>query len=180
MSSLARNILLSLDMDEIYSNRLPVNFNMVVSELNNIQQNDWRINVQNKPKLRFYSKFKSDYEPEVYIKMNLDKNERSLLAQLRLGILPLHIETGRYNQTAVEDRLCNICNSNEVEDEAHFLFNCSAYTHNRSLLFETLPQVTTETISFEDKLKLLLREYPRQTAKFINKSMAIRRNMLYV
>ncbi len=36
--------------------------------------------------------------------------ERSLLAQLRNGVLPLKIETGRYNKVKVDD----------YEDENHF------------------------------------------------------------
>ena len=38
------------------------------------------------------------------------KKIRSRMAQFRLGILPLHIETGRYDNKPVFDRKCNYVN----------------------------------------------------------------------
>ena len=35
------------------------------------------------------------------------------------------IELGRYNQTTRDNRNCPFCGSNQIEDEIHFLFNCS-------------------------------------------------------
>ena len=43
----------------------------------------------------------------------------SLLGQFRMGIVPLYVETGRFNNTPLERRLCTCCNLNveeEVED----------------------------------------------------------------
>ena len=56
---------------------------------------------------------------------------RSFIAQLRLGILPLRIETGRFEnlkdsltgrfrKLKVEVRKCQICNLDDIEDEKHF------------------------------------------------------------
>ena len=35
------------------------------------------------------------------------------------------IELGGYNQTTRDNRNCPFCGSNQIEDEIHFLFNCS-------------------------------------------------------
>ena len=59
-----------------------------------------------------------------YLKI-LDSYEHSLLAKLRLGTLPLAIETGRYTNTSVEHRLCKYCTLNVVEDEKHFILECT-------------------------------------------------------
>lgn len=48
------------------------------------------------PKLRTYKTFKNDFGLENYVSFNLSKAERSHMAQLRSGILPLRIETGQY------------------------------------------------------------------------------------
>ena len=48
------------------------------------------------PKLGFFSLFKSCYKSEHYVSSLSNRKRRSLLAQLHLGILPLNIETGRY------------------------------------------------------------------------------------
>ena len=57
---------------------------------------------------------------ENYVTLNLMKSERSTLCQLRFGILPLRIETGRYIGEPAEQRLCRICPQNNVENETHF------------------------------------------------------------
>ena len=62
---------------------------------------------------------------EEYVKINLKRNERSVLAQFRLGILPIRIETGRFIGERIEDRLCRMCDQNQIENEIHFMFHCS-------------------------------------------------------
>ena len=52
-------------------------------------------NIGFKPKLRNYTKFKLDINEEDYL-IKSSRSQRSLLAQLRIGILPLQIEVGGY------------------------------------------------------------------------------------
>ena len=79
----------------------------------------WKDEIYKKPKLRFYVQFKNDFHAESYIKINLSSKEKSYISQLRLGILPIAIETGRYRQVPISARKCIICKKNEVEDEFH-------------------------------------------------------------
>ena len=69
-----------------------------------------------------------------------------MLAQIRSGILPLRIETGRYQnikdnttkkmrKMKVEERICLICNSGAVENEIHFIFECEPYIEAPNELF---------------------------------------------
>ena len=60
-----------------------------------LHQNNWLNDLNMKPKLHTYKLFKEIAEIEPYIASNLPQYQRSLLAQLRFGILPLSIETGR-------------------------------------------------------------------------------------
>ena len=83
--------------------------NSVKQTLFEKQEEDWKHNVQNKPKLRFYRQFKENIEVENYVKFNLTVAERSITAQFRSGILPLHIETGRFRNTHIENRICTLC-----------------------------------------------------------------------
>ena len=57
---------------------------------------DWSHKIQTVSKLRTYRTFKTSYHVEKYVLMNLNRRERSILAQFRIGILPLRVETGRY------------------------------------------------------------------------------------
>ena len=50
-------------------------------------------------------------------------------------IAPLEIERGRYNNTRVEDRLCNMCDSKEIENECHTLIRCDLFSDIRHDLF---------------------------------------------
>ena len=45
------------------------------------------------------------------------------------------IETGRYNQTPHDKRLCPVCDSNATEDEIHFLCYCPKYFKLRNEFF---------------------------------------------
>ncbi len=56
--------------------------------------------------------------------------------QLRCGILPLRIETGRYGPKPLppEDHICLLCNS-EPETELHFLFHCNLYPQQRQTFY---------------------------------------------
>ena len=73
------------------------------------------------PKLRTYRTYKTSYNVEKYVLMNLSRRQRSVLAQYRIGILPLRVETGRYIGEKPEERICKICQSGQIEDEMHLL-----------------------------------------------------------
>ena len=93
----------------------------------NKQSDMWKQDVPKKPKLRTYCLFKETMDIENYIKYNLSSSERSAMAQFRFGILPPNIETGRFRNQALDERLCTLCEFNEIEDESHFLFQCSLW-----------------------------------------------------
>ena len=41
------------------------------------------------------------------------------------------IVNGRYSNIPVDERICNICPTNEVGDEFHYLFKCSYFYEDR-------------------------------------------------
>ncbi len=56
-------------------------------------------------------------------------------SMLRCGTAPSKIETGRYERLPVEQRVCEGCDSDNVEDEMHFLISCNAFTQERTKFF---------------------------------------------
>ena len=50
---------------------------------------------------------------------------------LRGGTNKLRIETGRRVGESKEERVCNVCLCEEVEDEKHFLLGCRMYVRER-------------------------------------------------
>ncbi len=61
-----------------------------------------------------------------------------ILAKFRSGIIPLSIETGRFQNMPREFRLCTMCNDNVIEDETHFIFYCNQYNDLREYLYEKI------------------------------------------
>ena len=71
---------------------------------------------------------KIEYAPSHYLDLTTRTSERRVLTKLRISNHKLMIELGRYNQISRDNRLCQICGSNQIEDEIHFLFHCSKYS----------------------------------------------------
>jgi hypothetical protein len=112
--------------------------------------------------------------------MNLKKNERSVLAQYRCGILPLKIETGRYTGMPVEQRLCQLCDLGEIENERHFLFHCPLYSDLRNTVFGTkLTENHFISLSSGEQLKLIISDYPRQVAKYLVNDYRKRKSVIF-
>ena len=96
-------------------------------------------------KLRTYVLFKRDFRLEPYLTCVEDRNKRVLLCKFRIGICPLRIETGRYEQVSrnvrglpEKARTCKCCihASDMVENEHHFLLVCPAYQRERKALLD--------------------------------------------
>ena len=83
-------------------------------------------NCPNGNKLRTYRMHKNRLNTEEYVKL-VSRYNRSTLAKLRCGSLPLNIETGRYNKVPLELRTCILCDANKIEDEIHFTIECKFY-----------------------------------------------------
>ena len=103
----------------------------------------WQDKLNSSTKLKFYRMIKNDYTPEVFLDELYNCNEKRDLLRFRTSNHPLLIETGRYCNPKIprEERICQHCELNEVEDEYHLLFNCSLYSNIRSAYFEKLVHV---------------------------------------
>ncbi len=89
---------------------------------------EWKDAAEGMSKLDTYREVKDFADIAILAKSNLPRNERSLVARLLCGILPLEIETSRFKDKKRQTRLCKLCLSGKVEDELHFIFECSALT----------------------------------------------------
>jgi len=175
-----KTILTTINLADNYNTKAIVDLQLAKSRIANYYKQLWTTTVQSSPKLRFYRHFKTEYDTEKYVLLNLAKNERSIMAQYRCGILPIRIETGRYVNEQLDDRICTICHSGQIESEKHFLLECCAYDELRTdtygQLFENIEFMNKQD---DDKVVLLLKTYTRKTAKFLVKAFLRRRSMLY-
>ena len=78
---------------------------------------------------------------------------RAAFAKFRCGVAPLRIETGRYENKPLEQRICPFCV--EVESEIHVFFNCNLYDDFRIELFRKALILNPDFNEFtiEEKLK---------------------------
>ena len=81
-------------------------------------------------------------EPRSIIKANLQRNHRSLLSKLKVGILSLHLEAGRWKDTPLEERICYAWDEFNLENEYHFVIHCDAYKKTRT---ECLQEAVNKT-----------------------------------
>ena len=120
---------------------------------------EWKDAAEKMPKLDTYKVAKDFTEPAILVKSNLPRNERSLVARLLCGILPLEVETGRYKDKKKDkkerkERYCKVCKTNSVEDEVHFLFCCSALESIRKVKLDPILKSNRETRRFNNIQKL--------------------------
>ncbi len=104
-------------------------------------------------KLRTYRNFNSDFETEMYLKKPIPFKVHQSFAMLRCGTATLWIETGRYENIALNDRICQLCDCGNVEDEMQFLISCTALNYERSNLYILVTQSVTYFNLFFDESK---------------------------
>lgn len=144
---------------------------------------EWLNEVQNKPKLRTFKLFKSEFCTEYYMNLPMTRSQRSLLSQFRCAVLPLRIETGRFQQIDINDRICTFCDLNAIENEEHFLIECPLYTDYRNDLYAKCCNIRQDFRNMTNRQKLIFtmteKNIIREVAKFIQKSYEKRQKELY-
>ena len=169
-----------INCSEYFNNKTKCNIDECARRMENECIESWNTTRFSKPKLRVYNTFKHAYGTDKYV-MNCDKHIRSHIAQIRSGILPLNIELGRHNNLAVKDRICNICDKQEVEDEMHFICNCPAYDNFRNVLYNDMRGVieSFDDCSINDKFNYIMSLCNKNVGRYIVNSFQNRRNLLY-
>ncbi|KAK6171961.1 hypothetical protein SNE40_018378 [Patella caerulea] len=169
-----------LNLSDYYTNKLSININVVKSKMWTYVAESWHVKLSNSPKLRTYAVFKNEFKTENYLVFNLPRNERSILAQFRCGVLPLRVETGRFIGEKLEDRTCQMCAHNCIEDEKHFILSCSLYSDLRQYWFnEATSDLQSSQMQDNDRLIYLMNNLPRRCAKFLTRAFLRPRNKLF-
>ena len=90
-------------------------------------------------KLKTYLTLKNNFGLEKYLTL-LKYEYRTSITKLRLSAHRLTIEIGRYKNIPRNERICKYCldNGKFIDDEIHFLINCSKYDTDRNTLFNLI------------------------------------------
>ena len=159
---------------------------LVQERIHEREEKKWLNDMKHKPKLRTYRKIKSRLEQEKYLLLR-DRNE---LTRLRSGTNRLRIEKGRWVKLKPEERTCVVCETDAIEDEAHFMLHCEVYERLRQILWtelESLFSCPVRPWTDEKKLNVLLggqqckkvnyNEVIKCVLRYIKKAMAMRKKM---
>jgi hypothetical protein len=127
-------------------------------------------------KLRTFAKLKTTSGMEDYAK-SLPRRDRRIIVELRCGVAHLEIETGRWDDVSVEERVCSFC-PDKVEDEQHFLVECPKYAEARQELYQHLIDqgILIHQMNNSDQLKTLLTQCGKfkRVVKFIRMAWSLR------
>jgi hypothetical protein len=94
------------------------------------------------------------------------------------------IEKGRYSIPRIppENRMCQVCDLLEIEDEFHFVMRCKLYDNYRQKLLSSISDTLDITnLSPEDTFKILIsaKDYDivKNVTDFVNNAYTIRSSM---
>ncbi len=177
----AKQILIAVGKGNSYNRLEPVDIDGTKSIIVNQEKLSWANSIKDKPKLDFLANIKPAFGTEPYLKMNITHYERSLLSQLRYGILQIQLATGRYQGQVRHDRHCKICEGGALEDQYHFVFKCPAYTLRRDIFIDRIKDkvVNWNTLSETEKFTKLFNEHPRLLGKFVKDIFLYRKSIIY-
>ena len=145
-----RQILKSINMEQLWQHEaIPANLQKELnSRLQDREMLQWRQEINRKGKLECYQKLKTEWGREEYLDFT-EVWRRKWITMFRGSNSDLLIETGRWINLQREDRKCRFCAQNVVEDEAHALLECKAYTDERRAMFDQIRESTKAKLNLE-------------------------------
>ena len=136
--------------------------------------------IQCNNKLRTFKIFKHEFKLENYL-LHESLEKLKNLTRLRISSHKLAVETGRYKNISLNERLCQLCECNTVEDEYHFVMNCPFYENLRSELKQSFDSFTCLFNCDHDDIFLTLmsanngdHEFVKIFCKYVNLGFQLR------
>ena len=132
-------------------------------------------------RLHIYRNIKNTLATERYILIANSVGGRRVMAGLRMGCLPLAVETGRYSNIPYEERVCRLCDRGDVEDQSHFLCICPAFKDLRLQLFNHWNSISHSfyQLSLRNKVKFILSDYDIYIVKLLTKFYSHRQLLMF-
>ena len=114
--------------------------NILKKTINKLFLNEWYTTRQDycSGKLDTYCKLKTHFGCEKYINEIRNFSYRRSITRFRISAHRLKIETGRYIKLDRSERLCTKCSTGAIEDEQHFLMECSKFNAFRNSFFQII------------------------------------------
>ena len=78
-----------------------------------------------------FREVQTDFEIANYLTVLDNYKHRQAISKIKLSSHKLNIERGRYSGVPRQNRKCELCNKNDLEDEFHFMLVCDLYSDLR-------------------------------------------------
>lgn len=144
---------------ESFKNEIKVN-------LHDQYQQTWSSAVFQSPKCLNYRIFKPDLKFETYL-TDLPQSLSRFVTKFRCRNHTLPIEAGCHKNTARHQRLCTKCESGELGDEYHYLFNCKFVARSRKKFLPTYCLTHPSTLKFRNIMNSENKYVQTKLARFI-------------
>ena len=140
-------------------NILKMTKNQIKSTMKLSYKKIWKSRIQETGKGKLFTAIKKNISFEPYLTLAQTRNERILITKLRTSDHDLEIERGRHHRPVVprENRLCKFCNNNQIEDESHFIFECTQFEPQRSNFLQKCYNLfpSTKLLNNQDLLQFI-------------------------
>ena len=131
----------------------------------------WKL--KNLKKLAFYTTFKDENTTSDYLYQLRHYDERQHFVEFKISNHKIKIEQGRYqiDHLPREHRLCPLFNSNQVEDEIHFFFQCNKYSVKRQAFINQINGIIPDfdKKSSPESIKLIMNSNEHYVKKLVMK-----------
>ena len=129
----------------------------------------WKNKIANEdlPRLEVYKQINNEFTTAKHL--DLPFPLRRIISKIRCSNHPLEIEKGRHSKTPREERFCKNCQDGTIENESHFLINCSTYEPLKDL-FHMQATDLTNFLETENQLQL---------GKFLLSAFELRERLIY-
>ena len=184
-----RNILSQFGFSHVWDNQATFNVDNLINALKlKMQQHYtswWSNKTKTFSKLDFFNKFKTKFMLEKYlICRDVDRPLRCAYSRFRVSAHSLLVEVGRYGKFKKRaDRCCPFC-TNTVENESHFLLECSQYDTLRLKYFSAISDISTCSTIDENFILSILQCFDAELTillmQFIHEAFLARREALKV
>lgn len=126
----------------------------------------WNSQLDNSSKGRNYSLFKTDISCESYITV-LNGHMLYTMLKFRTSNHKLPVEVGRWNNTDISDRKCNLCQLNDTGDEFHYLLICPFFQNERKVYIKQYYYRSPNIIKFRELLQIKSEVKLKRLSKFM-------------
>ena len=161
----------NLGMGDVWITQSFISVNYLSQQIKQRQHDQylqtWKNNISQSSRGNTYELYKEQLYSESYIN-KLPEYVWTKLLKFRTSNHYLPVETGRWNNILIEDRICTLCNAMDIGDKFHYLFICHFFHNSRVQLIHPYYYTRPCTYKFRELMENKRISTLKKLACFIN------------